>query len=544
MKKKLISPLLVVFLFTSLFSQGINLASAAPSNTVLPSISGEVRVGGTLSINTGSWSSATATFNVQWFTCSSSIATSCSAIAGRNTSSYVVTSADLTKYLRASVTALDTTGGATVFTSIVGPVVSPPLVSVLPVISGVATPGSVLTATRGTWSGAALSGDQYQWLRCSSLDTSNCTVISTGVVNTYTVQNLDTGFRIAVNVTVKDVTNKISGSAKSPTTQAVLGSPTVSTTPKFTSYIYVGGVATLDRGTWTTAGNTNYIYQWQRCSFQIITACVNITAATAATYLVATSELNQFLRVSITAINEVGGSTIYSGFSEKVAATAPPVNTSTPLVSGSPFETSAITLISKGQWSNIVETQLLTQWQICITATSCVDIPAANTSTYKATSGDIGKSIRVKITAPYSQKNVEVFSNQTPLIKKAYTNVFAPILLSYADIGDTIDIFRGAWEGLSITKISYIWQRCSSSSSCKDIAGATSSTYKPTTSDRGYSLRVGESPSAETAYVYSELSNEIPALVIAKKTITCVKGKTTKKVTATNPKCPTGYKKK
>jgi hypothetical protein len=29
-----------------------------------------------------------------------------------------------------------------------------------------------------------------------------------------------------------------------------------------------------------------------------------------------------------------------------------------------------------------------------------------------------------------------------------------------------------------------------------------------------------------------------------KITITCVKGKTTKKVTAVKPKCPTGYKKK
>jgi hypothetical protein len=34
-----------------------------------------------------------------------------------------------------------------------------------------------------------------------------------------------------------------------------------------------------------------------------------------------------------------------------------------------------------------------------------------------------------------------------------------------------------------------------------------------------------------------------PAVVKA-TTITCVKGKTTKKVTAVNPKCPTGYKKK
>jgi hypothetical protein len=32
--------------------------------------------------------------------------------------------------------------------------------------------------------------------------------------------------------------------------------------------------------------------------------------------------------------------------------------------------------------------------------------------------------------------------------------------------------------------------------------------------------------------------------VVKKTTITCVKGKLTKKVTAVNPKCPAGYKKK
>ena len=37
---------------------------------------------------------------------------------------------------------------------------------------------------------------------------------------------------------------------------------------------------------------------------------------------------------------------------------------------------------------------------------------------------------------------------------------------------------------------------------------------------------------------------EAPKVVAKKTTITCVKGKTTKKVTAVNPKCPTGYKKK
>jgi hypothetical protein len=532
--------------FSAIFlAGGINYAAAAPTNTSLPSITGEATVGTSLTVNTGGWSSTQVTFNIQWFSCSTNLSTSCVAQSGRTTGTYLVTTSDLTRYIRASVTALDATGGSTVFTTLVGPVVTPPQASVLPVITGVATPGSVLQATRGTWSGAAATGDQYQWLRCTSVDTSNCTVISTSTSNTYTVQNSDTGFRLAVNVIVRDITNRISGSAKSLTTQPVLGSPTVSSTPTFTSNLYVGGTATLDRGTWSTAGNTTYLYQWQRCSTQAITACLNISGATTASYLVAQLDLNQYLRVAVTAINEVGGSTIYSGFSAQVAATAPPVNTSIPIVSGSAFETSVINIISKGQWSGIEESKLLTQWQICSTAISCSDIASATSPTYTASSADVGKTIRAKIIAPYSQKNVEAFSNQTPIIKKAYTNVFPPTLLSYADIGDKIDIFKGYWEGLATSNISYVWQRCKSATSCTNIPGATKSTYTPSSSDRGYSIRVGERPSPTTAYAFSEISNKIAVLVVAKKSITCVKkGKKAKKVTAVKPKCPKGYKKK
>ena len=544
--KRIYGNKVLLLTFSAIFlAGGINYAAAAPTNTSLPSITGEATVGTSLTVNTGGWSSTQVTFNIQWFSCSTNLSTSCVAQSGRTTGTYLVTTSDLTRYIRASVTALDATGGSTVFTTLVGPVVTPPQASVLPVITGVATPGSVLQATRGTWSGAAATGDQYQWLRCTSVDTSNCTVISTSTSNTYTVQNSDTGFRLAVNVIVRDITNRISGSAKSLTTQPVLGSPTVSSTPTFTSSLYVGGTATLDRGTWSTAGNTTYLYQWQRCSTQAITACLNISGATTASYLVAQLDLNQYLRVAVTAINEVGGSTIYSGFSAQVAATAPPVNTSIPIVSGSAFETSVINIISKGQWSGIEESKLLTQWQICSTAISCSDIASATSPTYTASSADVGKTIRAKIIAPYSQKNVEAFSNQTPIIKKAYTNVFPPTLLSYADIGDKIDIFKGYWEGLATSNISYVWQRCKSATSCTNIPGATKSTYTPSSSDRGYSIRVGERPSPTTAYAFSEISNKIAVLVAAKKSITCVKkGKKAKKVTAVKPKCPKGYKKK
>ena len=43
---------------------------------------------------------------------------------------------------------------------------------------------------------------------------------------------------------------------------------------------------------------------------------------------------------------------------------------------------------------------------------------------------------------------------------------------------------------------------------------------------------------------YDQALKGAKELASKKTTITCVKGKLTKKVTAVNPKCPTGYKKK
>ena len=49
---------------------------------------------------------------------------------------------------------------------------------------------------------------------------------------------------------------------------------------------------------------------------------------------------------------------------------------------------------------------------------------------------------------------------------------------------------------------------------------------------------------ATVTYSYEIALQDAKVLATAKKTITCIKGKITKKVTAVNPKCPAGYKKK
>lgn len=56
---------------------------------------------------------------------------------------------------------------------------------------------------------------------------------------------------------------------------------------------------------------------------------------------------------------------------------------------------------------------------------------------------------------------------------------------------------------------------------------------------------IGTSDWANGIYTYvRDMGIVAPVVVTPKTTITCVKGKTSKKVTAVNPKCPTGYKKK
>jgi hypothetical protein len=52
------------------------------------------------------------------------------------------------------------------------------------------------------------------------------------------------------------------------------------------------------------------------------------------------------------------------------------------------------------------------------------------------------------------------------------------------------------------------------------------------------------SPKAPETTTTTPTTTTTIAPAIAKKTIVCTKGTLTKRVTALNPKCPTGYKKK
>ena len=98
---------------------------AAPSATRLPRISGTARVGRSISVQTGTWSSTErATYAYQWFRCTASASAAtgtagggCSAIAGATGARYTVQAADIGKYLRVTVTAINSGGSGNATTS-------------------------------------------------------------------------------------------------------------------------------------------------------------------------------------------------------------------------------------------------------------------------------------------------------------------------------------------------------------------------------------------------------------------------------------------
>jgi len=70
----------------------------------------------------------------------------------------------------------------------------------------------------------------------------------------------------------------------------------------------------------------------------------------------------------------------------------------------------------------------------------------------------------------------------------APVNTTAPAVSGTAKVGQTLTVSDGSWSG-SPTSYAYQWQRCTSSSSCANVAGATSRTYKIVPADAGRTLR-------------------------------------------------------
>ena len=103
--------------------------------------------------------------------------------------------------------------------------------------------------------------------------------------------------------------------------------PTISGSP------YVGGALTASPGGWNGSKPITFQYQWQLCNTH--GSCADITAETAATYVVRPIDVGFELRVRVTASNASGASSSMSVPTAKVTSLAStPTTTTTPTTTG------------------------------------------------------------------------------------------------------------------------------------------------------------------------------------------------------------------
>ena len=225
---------------TNATSANTAVITGPPFNVGLPNISGTAKVGNVLTATPGTWAGNTPiSYAYQWQRCSPS----CSNIAGATSATYSIVAADAGSTLLVKVAATNAYGTGNATSANTGTVLSPPVNTVLPVISGTLQPGNTLSTTNGSWSGSP-TGYTYQWQRCAA----SCTSVGGATNNTYFVTTADVGSKLRVIVTATNGGGSANATSNSTATVTVTYAASVTVLVTNTSGTKCGGAGVVISG--------------------------------------------------------------------------------------------------------------------------------------------------------------------------------------------------------------------------------------------------------------------------------------------------------
>lgn len=166
-----------------------------------------------------------------------------------------------------------------------------------------------------------------------------------------------------------------------------------------------------------------------------------------------------------------------------------------PSISGTAVSGQTLTA-SNGTWSGS-PTSFDVAWQRCNSSGgSCAPLSGATGASYTTTSGDVGSTLRVVVTASNQYGSTLAQSDATAVVQAPVTATPPPAVVSPPQItgtpavGQTLTGSQGTWSN-SPTSYASSWQRCDTAGqNCGAVSGATGSTYAVTTADVGSTLRV------------------------------------------------------
>ena len=373
----------------------------AVGNTVSPAITGTLRVGGTLSVSTGTWlnleGDSTATY--QWQT--SSDGALWSNISGATSSTYVLQLAQVGLYMRAQVFQTKTSFTAVLANSAATAVV-PALNltnTVAPAVTGSWTVGTSISASTGTWSTSGTF--TYQWQ--SSSDNSTWADIASATSSSYTLTSTEASKYVRAQVV--NTSSAGAGVAYSAARSKV-GAPYNTALPAITGTIKVGSTQTVSTGTWSNTP-TSYSYQWQKSSDGI--SWINLDGATASTYSPTFDVANLQIRVSVSAVNAVDTATVTTAV---ISGFLPPQATAIPAITGTKTVGQTLTS-SSGTWPGTSDSYVY-QWQKSSDGgATWTNIAGATASTYVLVTADAGYQIRSQVSLTTNAGSSSAYSLPT-----------------------------------------------------------------------------------------------------------------------------------
>jgi hypothetical protein len=180
----------------------------------------------------------------------------------------------------------------------------------------------------------------------------------------------------------------------------------------------------------------------------------------------------------------------------------PPANTGAPVLSGGTVLGSGSLTSTSGTWSGDPTPTVAFEWFRCNSSNTCSQITSGVTTTgntpgsttsYTPTSADVGDTIYVAVTGSNSDETPgpTADSNTVGPIGAAPNNTQAPSITgSVVENGTAVNVSTGTWTGYPTPAITYQWYRCTTSTSCSQIAGAATNSYVPGVPDLGDTLEV------------------------------------------------------
>ncbi|KQW47444.1 hypothetical protein ASC77_13355 [Nocardioides sp. Root1257] len=232
--------------------------------------------------------------------------------------------------------------------------------------------------------------------------------------------------------------------------------PSISGTPR------VGSVLTAAPGTWTPSGAT-FAYQW-------LADDVAIGGASASTYTPVAGDIGKTIKVRVTAskAGTPSASVTSAGVGPVVdAGTASVVNNTAPGIPGTPVVGRVVTA-NPGSWTPAGAT-FAYQW-----LAGDVPVAGATKSTYTPVAGDVGKVLKVRVTASAAGFAAATATSAASARVAAgtITATRAPAITGTAKVGKTLTVSGGTWSAPGV-RLTYQWFV-----GAKAVKGATKSKLK------------------------------------------------------------------